>query len=97
LSPAIAAALSLVTVLALTPLFTNLPEAVLAAMIVHAVSQLMKVARMRRFCRLARREFWLGPITLLSVITIDVLPGLVIGVAVTWARQASRGDVTPAR
>lgn len=51
LSPVIAAALSLVTVLALTPLFTDLPEAVLAAMIIHAVSHLMKVAEMRRFYR----------------------------------------------
>src|SRR6185437_4491132 len=35
LSPIIAAALSLVTVVALTPLFTDLPEAVLAALIIH--------------------------------------------------------------
>jgi len=80
LSPVIAAALSLVTVLALTPLFTDLPEAVLAAMIIHAVSHLMKVAEMRRFYQLRRRDFWLGMITLLGVIVLDVLPGLLIGV-----------------
>jgi SulP family sulfate permease len=80
LSPVIAAVLSLITVLALTPLFTNLPEAVLAAMIIHAVSHLMKVAEMRRFHALVPREFWLGMITLLGVITLDVLPGLIIGV-----------------
>jgi MFS superfamily sulfate permease-like transporter len=83
LSPVIAAALSLVTVLALTPLFTQLPEAVLAAMIIHAVSHLMRVAEMRRYYRLVRREFWLGMITLLGVITLDVLPGLVIGVVLS--------------
>ena len=80
LSPVVAAALSLITVLALTPLFTNLPEAVLAAMIIHAVWHLMKVAEMRRFYRLVPREFWLGMITLLGVVILDVLPGLVIGV-----------------
>jgi MFS superfamily sulfate permease-like transporter len=80
LSPVIAAVLSLITVVALTPLFTNLPEAVLAAMIIHAVSRLMKVGEMRRFHALVPREFWLGMITLLGVITLDVLPGLVIGV-----------------
>jgi MFS superfamily sulfate permease-like transporter len=80
LSPIVASVLSLITVLALTPLFTNLPEAVLAAMIVHAVSHLMKVKEMRRFHALAPREFWLGMITLLGVITLDVLPGLIIGV-----------------
>jgi sulfate permease, SulP family len=72
--------MSLITVLALTPLFTNLPEAVLAAMIIHAVWHLMKVAEMRRFYALVPREFWLGMITLLGVIVLDVLPGLVIGV-----------------
>jgi MFS superfamily sulfate permease-like transporter len=45
MSPVIAAALSLVTVIALTPLFTDLPEAVLAALIIPAVSHLMKGGR----------------------------------------------------
>ena len=48
----VAASLSLVTVVALTPLFKDLPEAVLAALIIHAVSHLMKVGEMRRFYRL---------------------------------------------
>ena len=72
--------LILVTVLVLTPLFKNLPEAVLAALIIHAVSHLWKVAEMRRYYKLRQLEFWLGLVTLLGVITIDVLPGLVIGV-----------------
>jgi high affinity sulfate transporter 1 len=81
LSPVIAAALSLVTVIALTPLFTDLPEAVLAALIIHAVSHLMRVGEMRRFYRLIPREFWLGMITLAGVIVLNVLPGLILGVA----------------
>ncbi len=80
-SPLIAAVLILITVLVLTPLFKNLPEAVLAALIIHAVSHLWKVAEMRRYYSLQRLEFWLALATLLGVITIDVLPGLVIGVA----------------
>jgi sulfate permease, SulP family len=80
LSPIIAAALSLVTVIALTPLFTDLPEAVLAALIIHAVSHLMKVTQMRRFYRLMPREFWLGMLTLAGVIVLGVLPGLILGV-----------------
>jgi high affinity sulfate transporter 1 len=93
LSPIVAAALSLITVVALTPLFTNLPEAVLAAMIIHAVFHLMKVAELRRFHLLAPREFWLGILTLVGVITLDVLPGLVIGVTASillLVYQASR-------
>ncbi len=80
-SPLIAALLILITVLVLTPLFKNLPEAVLAALIIHAVSHLWKVAEIRRYYNLQRLEFWLALATLLGVITIDVLPGLVIGVA----------------
>jgi len=79
-SPLIAAFLILITVLVLTPLFKNLPEAVLAALIIHAVSHLWEVAEMRRYYHLQRLEFWLALATLLGVITIDVLPGLVIGV-----------------
>jgi high affinity sulfate transporter 1 len=81
-SPLIAAALSLVTVIALTPLFTDLPEAVLAALIIHAVSHLMKAGEMRRFYRLVPREFWLAMLTLLGVIVLDVLPALILGVVI---------------
>jgi high affinity sulfate transporter 1 len=79
-SPLVASVLVLVTVLLLTPLFKNLPEAVLAALIIHAVSHLMKVKEFRRYAVESRPEFWLGLATLFGVITIDVLPGLVIGV-----------------
>jgi MFS superfamily sulfate permease-like transporter len=79
-SSIVAAALSLVTVVALTPLFKDLPEAVLAALIIHAVSGLMRVGEMRTFYRLVPREFWLGMLTLGGVIILDVLPGLIIGV-----------------
>jgi SulP family sulfate permease len=75
-----AAVLVLITVILLTPLFTNLPEAVLAALIIHAVTRLMRVKRMVYFYHLKRAEFWLAMVTLLSVLAIDVLPGLIIGV-----------------
>ena len=78
-----AAVLSLVTVIALTP--TDLPEAVLAALIIHAVSHIMKVAEMREFYRLKRPEFWLAIATLVAVITLDVLPALIIGVVFSIA------------
>jgi high affinity sulfate transporter 1 len=95
-SPLVAAGLILLTVLLLTPLFKNLPEAVLAALIIHAVSHLMKVKELRRYYAERRVEFWLGLATLLGVITIDVLPGLVIGVLAMLllvVYQASRPHV----
>ena len=75
----VATVLSLVTVLALTPLFTDLPEAVLAALIIHAVSHLWKIPQFRRYYGERRPEFWMGAATLAGVVVIDVLPGLVIG------------------
>jgi sulfate permease, SulP family len=96
-SPIVAAVLSLITVVALTPLFKDLPEAVLAALIIHAVSHLMKVAEMRRFYRLVPWEFWLGMLTLGGVIVFDVLPGLLIGVVtalVLLIYRASRPPVS---
>jgi sulfate permease, SulP family len=80
-SPLVATLLALVTVLFLTPLFKNLPEAVLAALIIHAVSHLMKVHEFRLYYGELRPEFWLGLATLIGVITLDVLPGLLIGIA----------------
>ncbi len=97
LSPVFASLLSLVTVIALTPLFHDLPDAVLAALIIHAVSRLMRVGEMRGFYRLVPREFWLGLITLAGVIVFDVLAGLIIGVLlslVLFIARASRPRVS---
>ncbi len=95
LSSLVAAVLSLVTVIALTPIFKDLPEAVLGALIIHAVSHLMKVGEMRRFYRLKRREFWLGLATLVAVITLDVLPALIIGVVFSLALLIYRASRAP--
>jgi high affinity sulfate transporter 1 len=79
-SPLVATALVVITVLFLTPLFKNLPEAVLAALIIFAVSHLWKIHEFKGYFRVSRAEFWLGIATLAGVITFDVLPGLLIGV-----------------
>jgi MFS superfamily sulfate permease-like transporter len=97
LSPVFASFLSLVTVIALTPLFHDLPDAVLAALIIHAVSHLMRVGEMRGFYRLVPREFWLGMATLAGVLVFEVLAGLIIGVAlslVLFIARASRPRVS---
>jgi len=96
-SPLVATVLALVTVLFLTPVFKNLPEAVLAALIIHAVSHLWKIAEFRLYRREQPLEFWIGVVTLTGVITIDVLPGLVIGVVsmiLLVVYQASRPHIS---
>lgn len=96
LSPIFAAALAVVTLVLLTPVFKNLPETVLAALIIHAVSHLWKIPVFRRYYGERRTEFWLGIATLTGVIVINVLPGLAIGVVsmlVLFVYQASRPHV----
>jgi high affinity sulfate transporter 1 len=64
-----------------TPLFFNLPEAALAAIVIVAVSGMIKIEEFRRLYQLRRVEFWLALITLLGVLTFDeVLAGLLLGV-----------------
>ena len=75
-----AAAMGLITIIVLTPLFTRLPEAVLAAIIIYAVTHLMKWRQMQQFYGINQVEFWLGMVALLGVLILDVLPGLAIAV-----------------
>jgi len=81
-----------VTLLVLTPLFTTLPEAVLAALIIHAVWHLIAARKLRRFRSLSTVEWTLGAITFLGVILVDVLVGMVIGVTCAIAMEAYRSS-----
>ncbi len=71
--------MTILTVLFLTPLFTSLPEAVLAALIIHAVWHIMASRKLQHVRLLSRTEFWLGMTAFMGVILIDVLQGMVIG------------------
>jgi high affinity sulfate transporter 1 len=72
-------AATIITVLFLTPLFTNLPEAVLAALIIHAVWHIIASRKLRRVRMISRTEFWLGALTFAGVILVDVLEGMLLG------------------
>jgi MFS superfamily sulfate permease-like transporter len=92
-----AAVAALVTVVALTPLFKNLPEAVLGALIIHAVSHMMSVAKLKAVFRVSPVEFWLGITALLGVVALDVLQGLLIAMAASLllvVYKSSRPSVT---
>lgn len=69
------------TLLFLAPLFSDLPKAVLAALIIQAVvSGMMDVAEMQRLYRVLRTDFWIASLALLGVLTAGVLAGVIIGV-----------------
>jgi SulP family sulfate permease len=72
-------AATIVTVLLLTPLFKTLPEAVLAALIIHALWHILVARKLQAVRAVSRTEFWLGAITFAGVVLIDVLPGMIIG------------------
>ncbi|HET6850546.1 MAG TPA: SulP family inorganic anion transporter, partial [Gaiellales bacterium] len=72
-------AATIVTVLVLTPLFKGLPEAVLAALIIHALWHILVARKLQAVRTLSRTEFWLGVLTFAGVVLVDVLPGMVIG------------------
>ena len=70
---------TIVTLLFLTPLFAPLPEAVLAALIIHALWHLVTSRKLAKLRRAAPVEVWFGVITLWGVLLIDVLQGMIIG------------------
>ena len=72
---------TLITLLFLTPLFKSLPEAVLAALIIHAVWHVMTAHKLRKIRQVSPTEFWLAALTLAGVLFIDVFEGMIIGVA----------------
>ena len=70
---------TVVTLLFFTPLFATLPEAVLGALIIHAVWHLIASRKLRTLRHESRTEFWFGLLAMLGVLLIDVLEGMIIG------------------
>lgn len=71
---------TIITVLFLTPLFTTLPEAVLAALIIHALWHILSARKVLKIRLASRVEFWFAALALAGVLLIDVLEGMIIGV-----------------
>jgi sulfate permease, SulP family len=76
----------LVTLVALMPLFHNLPHAVLGAIVVHAVARMMKVGELKRFYRFHPGEFGQAMLALVGVVTVGILPGLAIAIVLSLLR-----------
>ena len=74
----------LLTLLILAPLFSNLPKAVLAAVIIEAVVMgMMNVPEMRRMARVQRFDFWIAVIAISATLVFGVLAGVMIGIALS--------------
>jgi high affinity sulfate transporter 1 len=76
----VSGALVLATLVALAPLFSHLPKAVLGAVIIDAVVfGMIDLAELRRLRRVARFDFWVAVAAILGVLSAGVLAGVVIG------------------
>jgi sulfate permease, SulP family len=74
----------LVTLLVLAPLFSDLPKAVLAAVIIEAVVMgMMNVPEMRRLARVQRLDFWIAMTAILATLVFGVLAGVMIGIGLS--------------
>jgi len=95
ISGLVVAALTILTLLFLTGLFENLPEATLAAVVIAAVIELVDIPALTALYRVATRQlrgiygiaarpdFLAAVAALAGVLVFDTLPGLFIGIAVS--------------
>ncbi|MCK4898098.1 MAG: SulP family inorganic anion transporter, partial [Anaerolineales bacterium] len=95
----VAAVATALVALFLTPLLFNLPEAALAAIVIVAVSGMLKLGQFRHLYRLRKGDFWLAVITFLCVLSFEeALVGLLIGVllslfALVWRTSSAKLSV----
>jgi sulfate permease, SulP family len=90
--------LVLATLLVLAPLFSDLPKAVLGAVIIDAVVfGMIDVPELRRLYRVTRFDFWVATAAIVGVLSFGVLAGVVIGVALalTWLVYVSTRPPMP--
>ena len=95
LAALISAGLIVLTLVFLTPLFYYLPQAVLASIIMVAVSGLIDVKEARRLWVLDRNDFWMLVATFLATLFLGIQLGIGIGVALSLAVHIYRGMRPP--
>ena len=83
LAGGITAVLIAVVVLFFTGVFTNLPEPILAAVVIVAVTGLFKGKELRHLYHIQRKEFWIAIVALFSVLLFGILEGVLIGVIIS--------------
>jgi high affinity sulfate transporter 1 len=83
LSGLIAAGLMLVVALFFTSLLRNLPQPVLAAIVLMAVASLVKIKELRRLWRMHRGEFLVAFTALLGVLWAGLLKGVLVGATIS--------------
>ena len=96
LSGLVAALFTLIVVLFASGLLRNLPQPVLAAIVLAAVMSLVDVAALRHIWHFSRSEFFVSIVALLGVLGSGPVNGVLLGAAISIVlllRQASRPRV----
>ena len=84
LASLITGVLVVLTLLVLAPLFSDLPKPVLAALIIDAVVfGMIDVGELRRLARVKRVDFVIAMVAMVGVLSVGVLAGVVLGVALS--------------
>jgi MFS superfamily sulfate permease-like transporter len=96
LSGLVAAAITLIVVLFLTGLLRYLPQPVLAAIVLAAVTGLVQIEALRHIWRFSRAEFAVAMVAIVGVLGSGLLNGVLLGAAmsiVLLLRRATRPRV----
>jgi SulP family sulfate permease len=88
----VVAVMVVLTVLYIAPVFEDLPEAVLGAIVIHAVSGMIDFRKLIRLRNAQVADFWLALGAFLGVILIGILAGIVIGVVLSLVFLVHRLD-----
>ncbi|HKQ01264.1 MAG TPA: sulfate permease [Actinomycetes bacterium] len=76
--------LVLLTLLVLAPLFSDLPTAVLGALIIEAVVMgMMDLPELRRLARVQRFDFWIAVAAIAATLLVGVLAGVLVGIGLS--------------
>ena len=92
LSGLVAAGIMAVVTLFLAGLLRDLPQPVLAAIVLMAVSSLFKLSDLRRLWRFSRAEFAVAAAALLGVLGSGLLRGVLIGAVISLLLILRRGS-----
>ena len=90
--------LVLLTLVALAPLFSDLPKPVLAAIIIDAVVMgMIDVPELRRLYRVKRFDFWIATAAVVAVLSVGVLAGVAAGIALSllWLVYVATSPALP--
>jgi sulfate permease, SulP family len=76
--------------LLVTPLFRDVPQAALGAVVIITALKLMDVRELRRLWRVRRADFTLAVITFVGVLIFDVLGGIAVGIVASLLEAMRR-------